>query len=59
MELKILISDMIQLEAKLSYFEKKYGVKSSDFYQAITKGELEEFDALDEYRMEFVEWLTN
>jgi len=33
-------------------------VKSSDFFQAITSGELDEFDALDEYRMEFVEWLA-
>jgi len=58
MELKTIISDMTQLEAELSRFEKKFGVKSSDFYRAITMGELDEFDALDEYRMEFVEWLA-
>jgi len=58
MELKTLISDMIQLETELSRFEKSFGVKSGDFYRAITTGELEEFDALDEYRMEFVEWLA-
>lgn len=58
MELKTLISDMIQLEVTLSRFEKRFGVKSGDFYRAITTGELEEFDALDEYRMEFVEWLA-
>lgn len=58
MELKALISDMAQLETGLSQFEKKFGVKSSDFYRAITTGELEEFDALDEYRLEFVEWLA-
>jgi hypothetical protein len=58
MELKALISDMSQLEAQLSRFEKKFGVKSEDFYQAITAGQLDEFDALDEYRMEFVEWLA-
>ena len=58
MELKTLISDMIQLETQLSRFEKSFGVKSSDFYQAMTKGELEEFDALDDYRMDFVEWLA-
>jgi hypothetical protein len=58
MELKTLISDMTQLEVELSRFEKKFGVKSSDFYQAITTGELDEFDALDDYRMEFVEWLA-
>ncbi len=34
------------------------GVKSPEFYQAITSGELDEFDALDDYRMEFIEWLS-
>ena len=58
MELRTLISDMSQLEVELSRFEKKFGVKSSDFYQSIMTGELDEFDALDEYRMEFVEWLA-
>lgn len=58
MELKTLISDMSQLEAELSNFEKQFGVKSSDFFQAISTGELDEFDALDEYRMDFVEWLA-
>jgi hypothetical protein len=58
MELKTLISDMVQLEAECSRFETQFGVKSSDFFQAMTAGELEEFDALDEYRMEFIEWLA-
>ncbi len=58
MELRELISDMTQLETELSRFEQKFGVKSNDFYQAITSGELDEFDALDEYRMEFIEWLA-
>jgi hypothetical protein len=58
MELKELVSDMTQLEAEFSRFEKNFGVKSGDFYQAITSGELDEFDALDEYRMDFVEWLA-
>jgi hypothetical protein len=57
-ELKDLVSDMTQLEAEFSRFEKNFGVKSSDFYQAITTGQLDEFDALDEYRMDFVEWLA-
>ncbi len=58
MELKALISDMNQLEAEFSRFEKNFGVKSSDFFQAMTSGELDEFDALDEYRMDFIEWLA-
>lgn len=58
MELKALIQDMNRLETELRRFEDKFGVKSAEFYRAITSGELEEFDALDEYRMEFIEWLA-
>jgi len=58
MTLVELIHDMSQLDTKLSQFEEKFGVKSSDFYKAINAGELEEFDALDEYRLEFIEWLS-
>jgi hypothetical protein len=58
MKLLELIQDISQLEMELSRFEKKFGVKSIDFYQAITAGELDEFDALDEYRVEFIEWLA-
>jgi hypothetical protein len=58
MKLLELMQDISQLEMELSRFEKKFGVKSVDFYQAITAGELDEFDALDEYRMEFIEWLA-
>ena len=58
MKLKELIQDMTQLETDLRRFEEKFGVKSAEFYCAITSGELDEFDALDEYRMEFIEWLA-
>ena len=53
-----LIEDMSLLETEFHRFETRFGVKSQDFYDAMTQGELEEFDALDEYRMEFVEWLA-
>ena len=56
--LNSLLKDMNLLALELSRFETKFGVKSRDFYAAITRGELEEFDALDEYRLEFVEWLA-
>jgi hypothetical protein len=56
--LRVLVSDMSQLESSLSQFETRYGVKSPDFYNAMTSGELDEFDALDDYRMEFIEWLA-
>ncbi len=58
MTLVEIIHDMSQLNTNLNYFEEKFGVKSSDFYKAINAGELEEFDALDEYRLEFIEWLS-
>ncbi|MDM8559658.1 hypothetical protein [Candidatus Parabeggiatoa sp. HSG14] len=54
MKLAELIHDMSKLNLELSDFEQKFGVKSPEFYQAITKGELEEFD----YRLEFIEWLS-
>jgi len=56
--LNILLLDMNRLAVQLSNFETRFGVKSSDFYTAMLAGELEEFDELDDYRMEFVEWLA-
>jgi hypothetical protein len=58
MSLSELLKDMRQLEAELGRFEVKFGVKSHDFHAAMMRGDLEEFDALDEYRMEFIEWLA-
>lgn len=53
-----LVKDLNKLEADLGRFETRFGVKSQEFYEAMMRGDLEEFDALDEYRMEFVEWLA-
>jgi len=53
-----LLKDMSRLETELGRFETRFGVKSEDFYAAMMRGDLEEFDALDEYRMEFVGWLA-
>jgi hypothetical protein len=52
------LRDINQLETELIRFESRFGVRSQDFYGAITSGALDEFDALDEYRMAFVEWLA-
>ncbi len=51
-----LLKDMSTLETQLHRFEERFGVKSRDFYEAMERGQLEEFDALDEYRMQFIEW---
>ena len=56
--LNVLLKDIGRLEAELNCFETKFGVKSEDFYASMLRGDLEEFDALDEYRMEFIEWLA-
>lgn len=53
-----LVQDLTRLEAELGRFETKFGVKSLDFYRAMMHGDLEEYDAMDDYRMEFVEWLA-
>lgn len=53
-----LLYDTTRLESELSRFEVKFGIRSVDFYKAMMRGDLEEFDALDEYRMSFLEWLA-
>jgi hypothetical protein len=53
-----LVRDLNKLETELARFETRFGVKSQEFYKAMMRGDMEEFDALDEYRMEFVEWLA-
>lgn len=58
MKLKQVIEDISLIETRLIHYEKKFGVRSREFYQAITNGELDEYDALDDYRMEFIEWLS-
>ena len=53
-----LLADMNKLQAEFSRFETQFGVKSQDFYEAMMSGDLDEFDALDEYRMDFIQWLA-
>jgi len=55
-ELRELVNDIGTIEKQLRRFERKYGVLSNEFYQAFISGGLSEFDAYDEYRMEFLEW---
>lgn len=49
---------MERLEEELRHFEARFGMKSQDFHDAVRRGDLGQFDALDDYRMEFVEWLA-
>lgn len=55
-ELHELVNDIGTVEKQLRQFERTYGILSDEFYQAFISGELSEFDAYDEYRMEFLEW---
>lgn len=58
MKITDVIQDMNRLEKELGSFESRFGVKSAEFYEAMNNGELEEFDALDDFRMEFIEWFS-
>ena len=53
-ELRELVSDLCIVDKQLRCFESKYGVLSHEFYQTFTSDELSEFDAYDEYRIEFI-----
>ena len=55
-ELRELIHDIGIAEKQMYHFESKYGILSHEFYRAFISGELSEFDAYDEYRMDFLEW---
>jgi small ligand-binding sensory domain FIST len=48
-----LVRNMSQLEKEMAQFEAQFGIKSPEFYKAMMAGELEAFDALDEYRIRF------
>jgi len=56
MEIHELVIEMKLLERRLTLYEEKYGVLSQDFYHALTSGKLEQFDAYDETRLDFVRW---
>ncbi len=56
--LTTLVQDMNRLESELRDFEVRFGVKSPEFCSAMVHGDLDDFDALDEYRMEFIKWLA-
>jgi hypothetical protein len=56
MEIHELVVEMKLLERRLTLYEEKYGILSEDFYIALTSGKLEQFDAYDETRIDFVRW---
>ncbi len=48
---------MKNTEQRLLVFEEKYGLLSRDFYKAMLSGELAEFDAVEEIRLDFLKWM--
>jgi len=56
MEIHELVVEMKLLERRLTLYEEKYGVLSEDFHEALTSGKLDQFDAYDETRIDFVRW---
>jgi hypothetical protein len=56
METHELVIEMKLLERRLTLYEEKYGVLSEDFHIALTSGKLDQFDAYDETRIDFVRW---
>jgi hypothetical protein len=56
MQIHELVVEMKLLERRLTLYEEKYGVLSEDFYKALTSGKLDQFDAYDETRIDFIRW---
>lgn len=56
MNIHELVVEMKVLERRLTLYEEKYGVLSQDFYEALMRGELEQYDEYDETRADFSRW---
>lgn len=56
MKIQELIIEMKLLERRLTLYEEKYGVLSEDFHNALMSGELSDYDAYDETRVDFSKW---
>jgi hypothetical protein len=56
MDIYELIIEMKLLERRLTLYEEKYGILSEDFYNALLAGELSQYDAYDETRVDFSRW---
>ncbi|MEA3349767.1 MAG: hypothetical protein U9Q82_04015 [Chloroflexota bacterium] len=56
MKIHELVIEMKILERRLTLYEEKYGILSEDFYNAFIEGQLEQYDAFDETRIDFSRW---
>ena len=56
MKVHELVIEMKLLERRFSLHEKKYGILSADFYDALVSGKLAGYDAFNETRVDFSRW---
>ena len=55
MTVRELVVSMSRIENRLQVFERRYGLKSPEFYQLAEDGRLEDLDGRDDF-FDFLEW---
>ncbi len=55
MSVRNLVLSMLKIETRLQIFERRYGLKSTQFYQLAEEGQLSDLDGRDDF-FEFLEW---
>ena len=56
MDVHELVIEIKLLERKMTLYEEKYSILSEDFYNALISGNLSQYDAYDETRIDFSRW---
>jgi hypothetical protein len=56
MDLHDSVIEMKLLERRMTLYEKRYGILSRDFFDALMAGEFSRSDEYDETRMDFSRW---
>lgn len=56
MDVHELVIEMKLLERKMTLYEEKYSILSEDFYNELISGNLSQYDAYDETRIDFSRW---
>ena len=55
MFIRDLVTSMLKVETRLQIFERRYGLKSPQFYKLTEEGRLSDLDGRDDF-FEFLEW---
>ncbi|MBU0511505.1 MAG: hypothetical protein KKD28_01230 [Chloroflexi bacterium] len=55
MSVRDLVLSMLKIETRLQIFERRYGLKSANFYQLAEEGRLCDIDGRDDF-FDFLEW---